>query len=124
MKINAIRRPENLRSKRLFDILLSLIPLISLPLIIWFYTHKLKFIGNMWQVLIGKKSFIGYHVMNHSKTQDSLLPNLKKGILTPLSGIEISNKEVVDQINIIYAKEYSIFNDFIIMFKKWRYLDD
>ena len=83
----------------------------------------MKFICNMWQVFIGRKSFVGYHVMSHSKTQESLLPNLKKGILTPLSGMENLNKEAVDQINIIYAKDYSILNDIIIMFKKWRFLD-
>jgi len=123
MKINAIRRPENLRSKRLFDIVLSLICLFTLPLNIWFYTHKVKFLSNMRQVFTGRKSFVGYHVMSHSKTQEPLLPNLKKGILSPLSGMENLNKEAVDQINIIYAKDYSILNDIIIIFKKWRYLD-
>ncbi len=123
MKINAIRRPENLRSKRLFDIAMSSFCLLTLPLTIWLYKNKLKFIQNSWNVFLGKKSFVGFHVRSNTNTHDTLLPTMKKGILTPLSGISDSNQEVVDQINILYAKEYSILNDAIILFKKWRFLD-
>ena len=123
MKINSINRPGNLRSKRLFDILLSLILIISIPVIVWFFKHKWNLTQNLFQVLVGQKSFVGYHFIEPNGPETNLLPNLKKGILTPLSGIPDLNKETVDQMNLIYAKEYSIFNDVLILVKKWRFLD-
>ena len=123
MKINSINRPGNLRSKRLFDILLSLSFLLTSPLLIWVYTGKATFFKNIFSVFVGNKTFVGYHFMNAVDSDVQLLPNLKKGVLTPLSGIENTNKEIVDQVNITYAKEYSVFNDITIMLKKWRFLD-
>jgi len=123
MKLNSINRPGNLRSKRLFDILLSLSLLLSSPLSIWFYKSKIRFIKNLFSVLFGQKSFVGYHFTNIEESEIQLLPNLKKGVLTPLSGMENINKEMIDQMNIVYAKEYSILNDMTILLKKWRFLD-
>ena len=69
MKINSINRPGNLRSKRLFDILLSIILLIISPLSILFYKKKWRFI---------KIYFLSYLVKNHLWATISLtLKNLK-----------------------------------------------
>lgn len=87
------------------------------------FKGKATYFKNMFSVLFGYKTFVGYHFMNAEDSDVQLLPNLKKGVLTPLSGIENTNKEIVDQMNITYAKEYSIFNDITIMLKKWRFLD-
>jgi GT2 family glycosyltransferase len=123
MKINSINRPGNLRSKRLFDILLSLIFIMTLPLSVWFFKHKWKLVRNLIHVFFGQKSFVGYHFNEPNEPETNLLPNLKKGVLTPLSGIQNLHKETIDQMNLIYAKEYSIFNDVVILIKKWRFLD-
>ena len=123
MKINSINRPGNLRSKRLFDILLATMLLVISPLIVWIYVRKTRFIKNTFSILFGYKSFVGYHFMNTKNSDAQLLPNLKEGVLNPLSGIENTNKEMIDQMNITYAKEYSVFNDITIMLKKWRFLD-
>ena len=123
MKINSINRPGNLRSKRLFDVLLSLCLIITCPVTVLLYNNKVNFIQNLFRVLLGQKSFVGYHFAYTNESDIHLLPNLKKGVLTPLSGIGNVNKELIDQMNIIYAKEYSIFNDITIMLKKWRFLD-
>ncbi|MGB1453082.1 MAG: glycosyltransferase family 2 protein, partial [Crocinitomicaceae bacterium] len=123
MKLNSINRPGNLRSKRLFDILLSLMFIIFSPIMIWLYTSKMRYLKNVLSVMLGQKSFVGYHFSNIEEAEVQLLPNLKKGVLTPLSGIENVNKEMIDQVNIIYAKEYSVLNDFAILLKKWRFLD-
>ncbi len=123
MKINSINRPGNLRSKRLFDILLSLIFILILPLSVWLFKYKWKLIINLFHVFFGQKSFVGYHFTEPNGPETNLLPNLKKGVLTPLSGIQNLHKETIDQMNLIYAKEYSIFNDVVILVKKWRFLD-
>ena len=123
MKLNSINRPGNLRSKRLFDILLSLIFIIFSPILMWLYTSKMRYLKNVLSVMLGQKSFVGYHFSNIEEAEVQLLPNLKKGVLTPLSGIENVNKEMIDQVNILYAKEYSVLNDLAILLKKWRFLD-
>ena len=123
MKINSINRPGNLRSKRLFDILLSLMLIGTSPLTLWFFKSKLKLLRNVFDVFVGKKSFVGYHFIESNETETTMLPNLKKGLLTPLSGIQNVNKETIDQMNLIYAKEYSILKDVMILIKKWRFLE-
>ena len=123
MKLNSINRPGNLRSKRLFDILLSLMFIIFSPILIWLYTFKMRYLKNVLSVMLGQKSFVGYHFSNFEEAEVQLLPNLKKGVLTPLSGIENVNKEMIDQVNILYTKEYSVLNDLAILLKKWRFLD-
>ena len=123
MKLNSINRPGNLRSKRLFDILLSSIFIIFSPILMWLYTSKMRYLKNVLSVMLGQKSFVGYHFSNIEEAEVQLLPNLKKGVLTPLSGIENVNKEMIDQVNILYAKEYSVLNDLAILLKKWRFLD-
>ena len=123
MKLNSINRPGNLRSKRLFDILLSSMFIIISPILIWLYTSKMRYLKNVLSVMLGQKSFVGYHFSNIEEAEVQLLPNLKKGVLTPLSGIENVNKEMIDQVNILYAKEYSVLNDLAILLKKWRFLD-
>ena len=55
------------------------------------------------------------------KTRD--LPSLKRGLLNPLSGNTINDSKLIDQVNINYAKEYSIVKDLRIFVKKWTYLD-
>ena len=44
-------------------------------------------------------------------------------IVHTINGMENINKEMIDQMNIVYAKEYSILNDMTILLKKWRFLD-
>ena len=123
LKINSINRPGNHRSKRLFDIMTSVICIVSIPISLWLFKNKLKFIKNLFHVFLGYKSFVGYHINESNESETNLLPNLKNGVLTPLSGLENINKKTVDQMNLIYAKEYSVFNDIVILLKKWRFLD-
>ena len=123
MKLNSINRPGNLRSKRLFDILISSMFILLSPILMWLYTSKMRYLKNVLSVILGQKSFVGYHFSNIEEAEVQLLPNLKKGVLTPLSGIENVNKEMIDQVNILYAKEYSVLNDLAILLKKWRFLD-
>jgi hypothetical protein len=44
-------------------------------------------------------------------------------LLNPLSGNTINDYKIIDQVNINYAKEYSIRKDLQVLIKKWRYLD-
>jgi GT2 family glycosyltransferase len=124
MKINTIKRADNLRSKRLFDITVASFGLISTPLTIWFFKNKTKFFQNLITVLKGQISIVGYCSSDEGNDEKKIsLPSLKKGLLNPLSGNTVNDYKIIDQVNINYAKEYSIIKDFHVLIKKWTYLD-
>ena len=124
MKINTIKRADNLRSKRFFDITVASFGLISTPLTIWFFKNKTKFLQNLITVLRGQVSIVGYCSSNEENNEKKTsLPSLKKGLLNPLSGNTVNDHKIIDQVNINYAKEYSIIKDFRVLIKKWTYLD-
>ena len=124
MKINTIKRADNLRSKRFFDITVASFGLISTPVTIWFFKNKTKFLKNLITVLRGQVSIVGYCSSNEENNEKKTsLPSLKKGLLNPLSGNTVNDHKIIDQVNINYAKEYSIIKDFRVLIKKWTYLD-
>lgn len=124
MKINTIKRADNLRSKRFFDITVASFGLISTPVTIWFFKNKTKFLKNLITVLRGQISIVGYCSNNEENNEKKTsLPSLKKGLLNPLSGNTVNDHKIIDQVNINYAKEYSIIKDFRVLIKKWTYLD-
>ncbi|MEJ6685969.1 MAG: glycosyltransferase family 2 protein [Crocinitomicaceae bacterium] len=124
MKINSILRPYNLRSKRLFDLFATMIGFSLSPLLIWFYKDKKKVLMNLFSVLKGSVSFVGYCSISQEHIENkNTLPSLKKGLLNPLTGNTIKDHKIVDQVNINYAKDYSIIKDLRVLINKWTYLD-
>ena len=122
VNINAISKAGNQRKKRMFDIGITLICLFLSPVLIWLYNHKLQLINNIFSVLWGKKSWIGY-IPNQKTTNN--LPVLKPGILNPGDLFpELSlDEEKMIRLNMLYAKDYSISTDTEILFKGWRNLE-
>ncbi len=122
VNVNAISKAANKRKKRIFDFGISLLLLITIPLNIWFFKNKASFIGNSINILTGKKSLVGYLT---EKSTFEHLPILKTGVLNPanlFSEIKL-DKEKINQLNMLYAKDYSLLNDTEILTKGWRNLD-
>jgi len=122
MEIDNITTASNKRNKRTLDFILALLLILFLPISIWFYSDKKTFIHNCWNVLIGKKSWIGYSKIKNPA--DRNLPVIKTGILTPAEakGSEI-NSPMTSKLNLIYARNYSIWKDIEILNKYWSRLD-
>ncbi|MBN8702597.1 MAG: glycosyltransferase [Bacteroidetes bacterium] len=120
IEIDTITKPHNKRNKRLFDVLSSLVLIIALPLIIWIVKSKAKFLKNIFWVLLGTKSWVGYIPSN-----TDALPKIKQGVISPLVLIN-ANQEVTAKIknefNLSYAKNFSTFSDFQIILKGIREL--
>ncbi len=122
VNVNAISKTSNKRIKRLFDFKIAIINLIFSPVLIWVFRNKSNFISNVFDVLRGKKSWIGY--IPEKGTFENL-PPLKMGILNPgdmFSELSL-DLEKQSQLNILYAKDYSFRTDFEILFKGWKNLD-
>ena len=117
--LNAVDKPSNQRKKRMLDILVSMIIIIALPVfIIGIYDRK-QLIMNWAAVLCGKKTWVGY--VPH---KDNLLPFVKPGILNPLDPfdkIRIDNT-IIQQANLLYAKDYRVKQDILILINSWRNL--
>jgi GT2 family glycosyltransferase len=122
VNMNAISKLANRRKKRLLDLEFSLLFLLTSPFTIWFFKQKSRFLANISKVLFGQKSWIGY--IPESSTFESL-PKLKEGILNPgdaFSEIKLDTEKIT-QLNILYAKDYSLLTDAEILFKAWKNLD-
>jgi GT2 family glycosyltransferase len=117
VNFNTISRNLNKRKKRLFDISIALILLALSPFALFITGKPLQYFINISSVLLGFYSFVGYHGTTGGMHSD--LPHLKKAILSPLDGLgrKIDNKKLIEKMNMLYAKDYKLFNDLIIVFK-------
>lgn len=119
MNMNNIDKPENRRYKRTLDIISSLFFLAMFPLLFWFVRNPHIWFRNIFFVLIGLRTWVGF-VDSNSKRK---LPALKKGILTHLDQIDnqmVFDDDTIHNLNILYARDYKIGKDLIILFKAFR----
>ena len=120
LNINSISTKSNIRNKRTFDFITSIGLLIITPLLIFTFKNKRKFISNVLSVLVGKLSIVGYHYLNKSEHN---LPKIKNGILSPADKTNLIDETMFDKLNLIYARDYNISKDFVILKNAWRKLD-
>jgi GT2 family glycosyltransferase len=121
--LSPLSEPRNRRNKRALDFIVSLGMILLSPLLLVLYKKPGKFYSNLFSILAGKKTLVGYY-----PTREPLhdtLPALKPGVLHPLDmhgGIEL-NDHVIEQANLSYAKEYRLINDFRIWMQGFKNLD-
>ena len=105
------------RNKRVFDILSSLVLLFSLPLNIWFVNRKMSFIGNIFQVLFGRKTWVGYSPQKNS------LPTIKNNVVPAYrQHIKDIKTDHIEKLNLLYAKEYRTSLDLKWLTTNFKYL--
>lgn len=119
ININSISRTQNVRKKRILDIIVALIIVATIYICIWKVTKKGKFLLNIISVLKGSKSWVGY---NSCDNYD--LPKIKKSVLTPahVSPNKLLNYESLKKLNLLYSKDYKIENDLKIIWKGFNEL--
>lgn len=98
IKLN-INKKENIRKKRLLDILVSFTFIIGFPLLI-FTRRKFRNFTDSFSILFGKKSWVS--------TNEENLDSIVNGILTPSSiQKEELDSKTIHRLNMLYAKNYS-----------------
>ena len=119
ININGINKPSNKRNKRLFDLFIAGLLLVSLPFTIFFVNNKWGFVKNIFSVIFNKKTWVGYHP-GHSYT----LPKLKKPVLytSDIFSHKNLNNETCANLDTLYARDYKIENDLSIVSKGFKYL--
>lgn len=122
LHVNAISKTINKRNKRLFDIAASIIMMILFPVIIFIVKKPYGLIMNIVAVLQGKYSWIGY--CQSGDVKDERLPEIKMGILNPTDVLNNSGltEEFINNLNIVYARDYHLLNDINIFIRGFRKL--
>jgi len=119
--INSISKINNRRNKRIFDLTLAIILGCFSPLLMWVTSNPFIFIFNIFRVLAGVRSWIGYASLPDS---DSAMPLIRKGILNPTD--LFPNRKLDDEttgtLNMLYARDYRVTNDLNIILRGFRRL--
>ncbi|MBT5529661.1 MAG: glycosyl transferase family 2, partial [Cytophagia bacterium] len=100
-------------NKRFFDIGFSFLLLIGSVFFILKQQNKKAFFKNIFNVLIGRKTIVGY--TTNARIVD--LPALKPSILTTafLKSNTTLSSEDLNELNLLYARDYSVKKDLIIL---------
>ena len=116
--IKAIDTVANRRNKRLLDVLLSGFSILFwLPLAL-VVKKPVRFLKNALLVLLGRRTWVGYCDADEEVRK---LPRIRKGIYSPATPIEklgtASDTEFHNQLNLLYARDYTVWKDAEIFFK-------
>ncbi len=114
LEINlALSQSLQLRKKRLLDVLLSISLLALSPLMLLFVKRKGNYLLNIFKVLIGEKTWVGYAGTETNTT----LPKIKTSVLSPLDNFRHQqvNEATLQKVNFMYAKDYSVGKDLSII---------
>ena len=114
--IKSLNENKNIRNKRVFDFITATILLALSPVFLLLYKKPMNFLGNTWEVVVGKKSWVGY---SKEFTEVHTLPKLKKGVLSPTDQFHFTDldPQLVKNLNIKYVKDYQVNNDLNILLK-------
>lgn len=117
--VHAIITTPNKRNKRLLDFSLAMLLLLLSPFVSWFERKPAGFFMHIFQVMIGKKSWVGYA----GNGKEGKLPAIKAGVLSPMVlTVPSSDSGVIYDVNSAYARDYNIMTDIRIIFKGFRNL--
>jgi len=119
---NNITKQHNLRKKRLFDLAIALVLLIIFPIVIIFIPYKKGLLQNIFSVLFGIKTWVGFQYRSDVNTLN--LPRIKKGVLSwsLVNSTPDTPPEKIEKLNLIYAKDYRLRNDVFVIFKGFKFL--
>jgi len=114
-----ITTPLQKRNKRLVDICGAILALLFGPFMFLFIKEKNAFVKNIFQVLMGKKSWVGYADSADTSFQ---LPTIKEGVISPTIGLPPASLDArtVQRLNFLYAKDYDWRGDVGLIWKGVR----
>ena len=107
------------RNKRIFDILSSVVMVALFPFLFFKVKKPLGMLQNAVKIIFGKLSWVGY-----ASGGPDYLPHIRRGALLPYNFKEgyQPSADVIRQVNIAYAQNYSTTADMNLIIKNFRYL--
>lgn len=120
LDVHVITQKRNRICKRIFDIVSSLLLLLFLIVDVWFVKQKSGFIRNIFQVLSGKKSWVG---MCNSYSAGALA-QLKPGVLHPTDAFKNYqfSEEMLATSDQLYARDYTVKTDLVTLWRGFSHL--
>lgn len=119
--VDSITSPANKRHKRLLDFIVAGMSIPLSPLLMLFTKNPLGLISNALEVLIGRKSWVGY-IQSEGSQPAFRLPKLKSGVLNPADAFagKALSMDDKDRLNMLYAKNYRIKTDLDILWRGFK----
>jgi len=110
-----IAQPSHRRDKRLIDLCICIVLLLSLPAWLLFSGKRTLLFKNWGAVLLGKKTWVGYS----NNSQNVTLPKLNPGVFSPVDALkDVSiNEETAARLNFFFAKDWEVERDLTIFVK-------
>jgi hypothetical protein len=112
-----IAQPGQRRNKRMLDVLICLVALLTSP--VWmFFAAKRSLLLRYWlPVLLGRRTWVGYA----AHPDNGRLPRLAPAVFTTAQGIEPEpNAAVAGRLNFLYAKDWDVWRDVrVVWFWVW-----
>lgn len=120
--INAITKRSNRRNKRMLDLAVCMVLFLLYPVSIFVVKRPLGLFSNIFYVLFGLKSWVGYTTMTDTELQR--LPKIKRGVLNTPDTLRNKNipEETYARLNLLYARDYKLINDLNIITRGFREL--
>ena len=117
LELDSITKSNNKRTKRFFDLTISVVLLPLSPLLVFFQKRPQGLFSNLFQVIIAKKSWVGYRFTDVDAQHK--LPKIKSGVLNPTDVLKSKNisPETIERLNLLYARDYKVINDLNILIK-------
>ncbi len=112
----AIAQPYQQRMKRAVDLVSAILFLVTLPLHVFLQARFGNFLQNIFLVLAGKRTWIGYaSALNR-------LPAIKAGIVSSLGSHTKHASDIREQADLRYAKQYDWWEDVRRIVRYYRQL--
>ena len=111
--------PVHRRGKWLFDRITAFCLVLTLPVHVWFVHHRVGFVRNLLSVLIARRTWVSYHPADPAA---DLLPRLRPGVLYPGYGIDIADSTSIHHLNLLYARDYRVEEDWRMITHNFRSL--
>lgn len=109
------------RTRRNLDAVMSILFLLTFPVLLFFVQKPFHFFVNIFKVMFAKKTWVGYMC-----TKNNQLPKLKSAVIknnsTPYYVIPKASPENLIKTDELYAKKYTWQTDFKIIRKGFKYL--
>jgi len=108
------------RNKRVVDMLAALSMILFFPILAFMLKYPGKFLGECLDVLFGKKTWIGYPLVEAT----TYLPKIKPAVLPPYNLLEdfIPSQKVQQQLWLEYAQHYAPGIDIGLLWKNFRWI--
>lgn len=116
----SVKDPGSQRNRRIVDLGVSLVVLLTFPLLAWMYAAPRQAVRNAWEVLWGRRTWVGYAPPLPTSGR---LPGLPPSVLPPVPAEELPPPGLLrDRLNILYAKDQHLWHDLRTVFRSWRSL--